>query len=105
MVENSNVLPLSYIGPGLDICHSVVGYSKVANLTRKATVAVADPKLTAELSCSALARTVGSSVDALTRAAAALVASFTSKRTASREDTGKVEQAPAVVEKSRAAVR
>lgn len=103
MVENSNVLPLSYIGPGLDICHSVVGYSRVANLTRKATVSVADPRLTAELPSSPIVRTLGSYADAITRAAASLMASF--KRSAPREDAGKVEHAPAVVEKSRAAVR
>jgi NDP-sugar pyrophosphorylase family protein len=104
MVENSNILPLSYVGPGLDICHSVVGHSKVANLTRKATVAVGDPKLTAELPSSALVRSLAGYADAFTRAAAALITSFSFKRSASREDTGKVEHAP-VVEKSRAAVR
>ena len=104
MVENSSVLPLSYIGPGLDIAHSIVGYSKVANLPRNATVAICDPKLTAELSPSAFVRNVGAFAETLTRAAATVVGSFTSKHTAPQVDTTSVEPAPAA-EKTRAVAK
>jgi NDP-sugar pyrophosphorylase family protein len=104
VVENSNILPLTYVGPGLDICHSVVGYSKVANLTYNSTVAIADPQLTAALPSSAFVRTIGGYAETLTRATAALITSFSAKRSAAG-DTGNVERAPAVTEKSRAAVR
>lgn len=105
MVEDSTVLPLSYVGPGLDVCHSVLGYSKVANLPRNATVAVCDPKITAELSSSAILRRVGDYAESVTRAAAAVVGSFTAKRSAQPAETGVVEHAPALAEKTRAAVR
>jgi NDP-sugar pyrophosphorylase family protein len=104
MVENSSILPLSYIGPGLDIAHSIVGYSKVANLLRNATVAICDPKLTAELSSSAFVRRVGGFAETLARAATAVVGSFTSKHAAPQVDTANVEPAPAA-EKTRAVAK
>jgi NDP-sugar pyrophosphorylase family protein len=105
MVENSSILPLSYVGPGLDICHSVVGYSKIASLPRNATVAICDPKLAAELSPSAFVRRVGGYAEVLSRAASAVMASFTSKHTAQPPDTATVEHGAAVSEKSRAAAK
>jgi hypothetical protein len=45
VVENSSVLPYSYLGAGLDLAHSVVGMSAIANLRRNAVVEVADPRL------------------------------------------------------------
>jgi NDP-sugar pyrophosphorylase family protein len=105
MVEDSSIMPLSYVGPGLDICHSVVGYSKIANLARNATVAICDPKLTAELSPSAFVRRVGGLAEAVSKAAAAVMASFSAKHTAQPADTGTVEHGAAVTEKSRAAAK
>jgi len=45
VVENSSVLPYSYVGAGLDLAHSVAGMRRVANLRRDVTVEIADPKL------------------------------------------------------------
>jgi NDP-sugar pyrophosphorylase family protein len=105
MIEDSSVMPLSYVGPGLDICHSVVGYSKVANLPRNATVAICDPKLAAELSPSPLVRKVGGLAETVSKAAAAIAGSFTSKHTAPAEDTAKVEHGAPAAERSQAAAK
>jgi hypothetical protein len=45
IVENSTVLPFSYVGAGLDLGHSVAGMGRVANLRRDVDVAIPDPKL------------------------------------------------------------
>ena len=45
VVENSSVLPYSYVGAGLDLAHSVVGMGRLANLRRNAVVEIADGKL------------------------------------------------------------
>lgn len=45
VVENSSVLPYSYIGAGLDLAHSVAGMGTVANLRRNAVVEMADARL------------------------------------------------------------
>jgi hypothetical protein len=45
VIENSSVLPYSYVGAGLDLAHSVVGMGRIANLRRNATVEVADRTL------------------------------------------------------------
>ena len=104
VVENSSVLPLSYVGPGLDVCNAVLGYSKIASLARNATVAVCDPKLTAELSPSRVVRAVGGYAETLSRAAGAVMTSFSAKRNAEPGETANVEHAPRL-EKSRAAAK
>ncbi|HZU23144.1 MAG TPA: hypothetical protein VE998_09960 [Terriglobales bacterium] len=45
VVDGSNVLPFSYVGAGLDVCQSIVGYRKIAPLKRPVEVEVTDPKL------------------------------------------------------------
>ena len=45
VVENSTILPYSYVGAGLDLAHSTVGMGRVANLRRNAVVRIADRKL------------------------------------------------------------
>lgn len=45
VVENASVLPYTYIGPGLDIAHSVAGGKKLLHLGRNVEVEIADPKL------------------------------------------------------------
>lgn len=45
VVEGTNVLPFTYVGAGLDLCQSVVGYRKIAPLKRPVEVEVTDPKL------------------------------------------------------------
>jgi NDP-sugar pyrophosphorylase family protein len=53
VVENSTVLPGSYVGAGLDLSHSVVGMKKVVNLRRNASIEMADAKLIGLVSDSA----------------------------------------------------
>lgn len=105
MVDDSSILPFSYVGPGLDICHSIVGYSKVANLPKNATVAIADPKLTAELATSAVKRRLGAYAESFTAAAAAVMTNLTSKRSAAPSETGNVEHGAAPAKSARAAAK
>jgi NDP-sugar pyrophosphorylase family protein len=53
VVENSTVLPYSYVGAGLDLAHSMVGMRKLVNLRRNASIEVADSKLIGLVSASA----------------------------------------------------
>ncbi|HLJ86580.1 MAG TPA: hypothetical protein VKZ53_07135 [Candidatus Angelobacter sp.] len=50
VVENSTVLPYSYIGAGLDLAHSIAGSNKIANLRRNVCTEIADKKLMAMIS-------------------------------------------------------
>jgi len=45
VVENSTVLPYSYVGAGLDLAHCVTGMKTIVNLRRNASIEIADPKL------------------------------------------------------------
>ncbi len=45
VIENSSVLPYTYLGPGLDVAHSVAGGSRLLHLQRGVEVEIADPKL------------------------------------------------------------
>ncbi len=47
VVENSTVLPYSYIGAGLDLAHSLAGKGHIANLRRDVTTEIPDPRLMA----------------------------------------------------------
>lgn len=49
VIENSTVLPFSYVGAGLDLAHSVAGMGRVVNLYRDVDVEIADPKLIAAM--------------------------------------------------------
>ena len=49
VVENSTVLPYSYIGAGLDLAHSLAGKGHIANLRRDVTAEIADPRLMAAI--------------------------------------------------------
>jgi hypothetical protein len=53
VVENSTVLPYVYVGAGLDLAHSVVSASHIANLRRRVTVDVSDEKLLGQVSFTA----------------------------------------------------
>ena len=65
VVENSTVLPHSYVGAGLDVAHSVVGMGQVANLRRSTTVEVADGKLIGHVASGAGRRLITAAADAL----------------------------------------
>lgn len=60
VVENSTVLPFTYLGAGLDVMHSVVGFRRLAHLVRNVEVEVSDTKLIGMSSTGALSRTAGS---------------------------------------------
>jgi carbonic anhydrase/acetyltransferase-like protein (isoleucine patch superfamily) len=45
VVEDATVMPYTYVGPGLDIMHSVAGASRIANFSHDAEVEIADPRL------------------------------------------------------------
>ncbi|HJY86672.1 MAG TPA: hypothetical protein VKE24_07510 [Candidatus Acidoferrales bacterium] len=65
VVENSTVLPHSYVGAGLDLAHSVVGMGQIANLRRSTTVNVADEKLIGHVSSGAGRRLITAAADVL----------------------------------------
>jgi hypothetical protein len=66
VVENSTLLPYSCLGAGLDLAHSVVGMSHIANLRRDVTVEILDPKLVAVTSVTAGKRFLSSATEFLT---------------------------------------
>ncbi|HEX3154190.1 MAG TPA: hypothetical protein VHV32_06165 [Candidatus Angelobacter sp.] len=66
VIENSTVLPFSYVGAGLDLAHSIAGMSRIVNLHRDVTVTIVDPKLVASMSVASGKRFVGSAAEALT---------------------------------------
>lgn len=45
VIENSTVLPYTYVGAGLDLAHCVTGMKTIVNLRRNASIEIADPKL------------------------------------------------------------
>lgn len=49
VVENSTVLPMTSIGAGLDVTHSVLGFRRIWNLKRDVEVEIEDSKLIGQL--------------------------------------------------------
>jgi hypothetical protein len=66
VVESSNVLPYACIGAGLDVTHSVVGFSHIANLRRNVEIEIEDPKLISMTPVYAPARALGSALSLAT---------------------------------------
>ena len=66
VVENSTVLPFSYVGAGLDLAHSIAGMGSIVNLHRDVTVTIADRKLLGSTSVAAGKRFVTSAAEAIT---------------------------------------
>jgi hypothetical protein len=66
VIENSTVLPFSYVGAGLDLAHSIAGMGRIVNLHRDVTVTIVDPKLVASISVASGKRLITSAADALT---------------------------------------
>ena len=58
LVDNSTVLPYSYVGESLNLVQSVVGFSQIAQVKRNATVSIADAKLTGVIAATTLKRTL-----------------------------------------------
>jgi hypothetical protein len=66
VVENSTVLPFSYVGAGLDLAHSIAGMGRIVNLQRDITVTIVDPKLMASISVASGKRLITSAAEVLT---------------------------------------
>jgi hypothetical protein len=66
IVENSTVLPFSYVGAGLDLGHSVAGMGRIVNLRRDISVEIADRKLIALLSSASSKRLLTAAMEVLT---------------------------------------
>jgi len=49
VIENSTVLPMTTVGAGLDVMHSVLGFQRIWNLKREVEVEIEDEKLVGEL--------------------------------------------------------
>src|SRR5438105_605089 len=45
VVEDASIMPYTYLGPGLDFCHMVVGFRQIVHLHRHAQVEISDPRL------------------------------------------------------------
>jgi len=60
VVENSTVLPYTYVGAGLDVMHSVVGFHRIWHLLRNVEVEIPDTRLVGITPASTVFRTVGS---------------------------------------------
>lgn len=60
VVENSSILPHTYVGAGLDVMHSIVGLGRISHLVRDVAVEVGDGKLVGASLPSAVFRTLGS---------------------------------------------
>lgn len=65
VIENSTVLPFSYVGAGLDLAHSVAGMGRIVNLHRDVTVTIVDPKLLASMSVASGKRLMTSAAEVL----------------------------------------
>ena len=66
VIENSTVLPFSYVGAGLDLGHSVAGMGRIVNLRRDVTVEIADPKLIGLMAATSGKRLLTSATQVLT---------------------------------------
>lgn len=62
VVENSTILPHTYVGAGLDVMHSVVGFRRISHLVRDVAVEIQDGKLVGALPSNTVFRTLGSAV-------------------------------------------
>lgn len=60
VVENSTVLPFTYVGAGLDLMHSVVGLRRLTHLLRNVEVEISDGKLVGMAALRAVSRVAGS---------------------------------------------
>ncbi len=60
VVENSTILPFTYVGAGLDVMHSVVGFRRMSHLLRNVEVEIHDGKLVGMSPVSTVSRLAGS---------------------------------------------
>ena len=60
VVEDSTVLPYTYVGAGLDVMHSVVGFRRLSHLVRNVEVEISDRKLVGMPAVNVVSRLAGS---------------------------------------------
>jgi hypothetical protein len=60
VVENSTILPYTYVGAGLDVMHSIVGFQRISHLLRDVAVEIQDTKLVGASPTNTVFRTLGS---------------------------------------------
>jgi NDP-sugar pyrophosphorylase family protein len=65
VIENSTVLPFSYVGAGLDLAHSIAGMGRIVNLYRDVSVTIFDTKLIASMSATSRKRLMTSAAEVL----------------------------------------
>jgi carbonic anhydrase/acetyltransferase-like protein (isoleucine patch superfamily) len=58
VLEDTSVLPYTYVGTGLDAAHAVAGFGKICHLRRRAEVEISDPRLLGTVTVSAAWRTM-----------------------------------------------
>lgn len=63
VVENSSVLPYCYVGAGLELAHSVAGFTQIWNLRRACTVQIGDEKLLRHIAATSGNRLLASAAD------------------------------------------
>jgi NDP-sugar pyrophosphorylase family protein len=80
VIESSTLLPLSYLGCGLDLMHSVLGMKKIASLKFAAELDVEDAKLVSAVPQSSALRTLGHAVNLISFVPRQIVQSFVGGR-------------------------
>jgi hypothetical protein len=60
VVEDSTLLPYTYVGAGLDVMHSVVGFRRLSHLVRNVEVEISDRKLVGMPAINVVSRLAGS---------------------------------------------
>jgi hypothetical protein len=66
VVENSTVLPFSYVGAGLDLAHSVAGMGRIVNLHRDVSVEILDSKLIGKIAATSGRRMLTTAAEVVT---------------------------------------
>lgn len=96
VVENSSILPHSYVGAGLDLAHSVVGMGEVANLRRGAVVRIADGKLIGHTVLKSGRTLLGTAAGIVTFLPVRIWKALSAKARAPRPDVGLRQPQPAL---------
>ena len=104
-LDNSTVLPFSYVGKNLNVTESVIGFSQVSQVKRNVTVSIADAKLIRSISMSPVTRSLAPVHSIFSRVSKNLSETFGRKDVpeVSAIETFKVEAAEVVPQKAHAA--
>lgn len=80
VVEASTLLPLSYLGAGLDLVHSVVGFKRIASIRHSAQLEIEDPSLVSVVPSTSASRTLAHAMNLVTFLPRELFSGMFSKR-------------------------